>query len=104
VPTDWSSAESKELLARHLGGRLRDARSQTGETLADAATAAGITLAHLSDCERGRRLPSVTVLVALTDRYGILLTDLLDGVYPFGSANPPAGVPRPPADGRGHRA
>jgi transcriptional regulator with XRE-family HTH domain len=72
--------------------------------LAEAAQVAGITLAHLSDCERGRRLPSVVVLVALTERYDVLLTDLLDGVYPFGSTVPPADGPRPAADGRGPAA
>lgn len=68
--------------------------------MADAAEAAGITLSHLSDCERGRRLPSIPVLVALTERYEIVLTELVEGLYPFGSRTPPPDVPAPPSDGR----
>jgi transcriptional regulator with XRE-family HTH domain len=85
---------------RLLGRRLRDARIASELTLPAAAEGAGITKSHLSDCERGAKLPSMPTLLRIADLYEVLPVQLLDGVYPFGSHVRPAAIPAPPPDGR----
>lgn len=82
-----------------LGLALRARRSMLGLTLAQVARGAGLTEAHLSDCERGRRMPSVPALLAIADALDVLLVDLLQEVYPFGAARRPRRL-GPPPDGR----
>lgn len=61
-----------------LGVRLRELRTQRGERLADVAARAGISLAYLSDIERGRVAePSLGVLRRLSRALDVPLGDLL---------------------------
>jgi transcriptional regulator with XRE-family HTH domain len=57
-----------------------------GETLATLSEKAAISLPYMSDVERGTRLPSLDVLARIADALGCLATDLLAGVYPYGSS------------------
>lgn len=59
---------------------------------------------YISEIERGNKLPSLTALTALSEAYGLLVTDLLVDMYPFGSKRRPRTRVRPPQDGRSHRA
>lgn len=86
-----------------LGLRLRELRAGAGRTLARAAEDAGVSLSYLSDIERGRRLPALDVLDRICRAYGVLVSDALAGVYPYGTAEPPRALSRPP-DGRGREA
>ncbi|QWZ09676.1 helix-turn-helix domain-containing protein [Nocardioides panacis] len=97
---DWTSDSNKQLLARQLGRRLREARIDSELLLDQVAGLTGSSQQHISDCERGRRLPSIPLLVSLADAYQVLLVDLLVGVYPFGSATRPRRLPSKPPDGR----
>lgn len=65
------------LLRELLGGELRTERRRQGRTLADVAAAAGISMQHLSDVERGRKDPSSEMLAAITGSLGLPLVVLL---------------------------
>src|SRR3954449_6080269 len=83
-----------------LGVRLREFRKDRQERLEDVSAAVGLAVSHLSDVERGTKLPSVPALLALADHYGVLVTDLLQ-VYPFGVRSRPRRAQiKPPEDGR----
>lgn len=83
-----------------LGVRLREFRKEREQRLSDVAASVDLTVAHLSDIERGAKLPSVPTLLALADHYGVLVTDLLQ-VYPFGVKRRPRRAEiSPPEDGR----
>ena len=83
-----------------LGVRLREIRKEREQRLEDVSASVGLGVAHLSDIERGTKLPSVPALLALADHYGVLVTELLQ-VYPFGMTSRPRRARiKPPADGR----
>ncbi|WFB06823.1 XRE family transcriptional regulator [Streptomyces sp. LX-29] len=62
--------------------RLRDLRRRSGLTLEAAAQLAGLSPAHLSRLETGRRQPSLPMLLALARTYGTTVSDLLGEVPP----------------------
>jgi transcriptional regulator with XRE-family HTH domain len=68
-----------------LGDRLRDLRLDAQLGLPDLVARTGISMGHLSDCERGTKSLSLPALFAVAEVYGLLVTELLDGVYPYGS-------------------
>lgn len=86
-----------------MGLRLRELRQRVGLTLPVVAEEVGISVSHLSDLERGRTLPSLPLLLRLADQYQLETTELLSGLYPFGSSQPPDEMPPPPTDGRTER-
>jgi transcriptional regulator with XRE-family HTH domain len=65
------------LLRRAIGAALRRLREARGLTLRQVAAAAGVSLAYLSEIERGRKEPSSEVLAAVCRALGIPLVDLL---------------------------
>lgn len=79
------------LLRDLLGEQLRRLRHDQGRTLADVAAAAALSLAYLSEVERGRKEISSEVLAALCAALGISLADLLAMVR---DAMKPVGVDR----------
>jgi len=73
-------------LARHrLGGALRDLRVRREWTQSDLAKITGISVPTISAYELGRRKAPLEELVLICDAYDLLLTELLDGLYPYGS-------------------
>jgi transcriptional regulator with XRE-family HTH domain len=60
-----------------LGHVLRRTRLAQGRTLADVARAARVSLAYLSELERGRKEGSSEVLAAVCDALGIEVADLV---------------------------
>jgi transcriptional regulator with XRE-family HTH domain len=86
-----------------LGARLRARRTRAGLQLAELAERAGVSQAYLSDMERGRKLPTLPALDAVATALGTSAAALLRGVYPWGSAEPPAQPPSSPPDGRAGR-
>jgi transcriptional regulator with XRE-family HTH domain len=72
-----------------LGERLRDLRQEAGLSLPAVVERTGISMGHLSDCERGQKSLSLPALVAVADVYGVLVTDILRDVYPFGTRRAP---------------
>ena len=65
------------LLRWVIGECLRRARQGQGRTLRDVAEAAGVSIGHLSEVERGRKEPSSEVLDAICRALGLDLADLL---------------------------
>ncbi|ARF58196.1 helix-turn-helix domain-containing protein [Streptomyces gilvosporeus] len=62
--------------------RLRDLRRRSGLTLEAAARRVGLSPAHLSRLETGRRQPSLPMLLALARTYGTTVSDLLGETAP----------------------
>lgn len=68
-------------LWRHLvGDLLRRARLERGETLADVARRAGVSVQYLSEIERGRKDPSSEMLSAVLGALDRSVLDLASGV------------------------
>lgn len=71
-------AERTEPLLRLLvGGTFRRRREEQGRTLASVAADARVSIAYLSEIERGRKEPSSEVLMAVCHALGMRLADLL---------------------------
>ncbi|MEU7104061.1 XRE family transcriptional regulator [Streptomyces sp. NPDC046215] len=62
--------------------RLRDLRKRSGLTLEAAAGRVGLSPAHLSRLETGRRTPSLPMLLTLARTYATTVSDLLGEVLP----------------------
>ena len=82
-----------------LGRSLRAARTRSRRTLAELATATGLSQSYLSDVKRGRRLPTLDALDVCAAALDTCARDLLRGQYPWDAVPAPAD-PGPPADGR----
>ena len=63
-----------------IGRCLRLARLERRQTLREVAEAAGVSIGHLSEVERGRKEPSSEVLAAICLALGLDLADLLQAV------------------------
>ncbi|MFG2539698.1 helix-turn-helix domain-containing protein [Streptomyces sp. NPDC048511] len=78
--------------------RLRDLRRNRGLTLEGAAARAGLSPAHLSRLETGRRQPSLPMLLGLARVYGTTVSELLGEIPPERDAivrgGAPEGAPR----------
>lgn len=75
-------ARATEPLLRHLvGAILRAHREEQGRTLRDVAESARVSVAYLSEVERGRKEPSSEVLVAVCRALGLRLVDLVGAAH-----------------------
>ncbi|WP_081680551.1 helix-turn-helix domain-containing protein [Cellulomonas sp. URHD0024] len=71
-----------EPLLRHLvGAILRARREGQSRTLRDVAESARVSVAYLSEVERGRKEPSSEVLVAICRALGLRLVDLVGAAH-----------------------
>jgi len=61
-----------------LGSNVRRLREAKGWSQEDYADRAGIHRTYVSDIERGRRNPTITVVEKLARPFGIAVGDLLD--------------------------
>ena len=68
-----------------LGTRLRDLRLEQGVALKVIAKRAEISLAYLSEVERGRKLPAIDVLARIADALNTSVVELLRGIRPYDS-------------------
>lgn len=69
------------LLRRLVGAILRRRREAQGRTLRDVGTAARVSIAYLSEVERGRKEASSEVLVAVCGALGMRLVDLIGDAH-----------------------
>lgn len=69
-----------------VGPRLRAIRRRRDVTLAELATATGISVSTLSRLESGRRRPTLELLLPLARAHGVAMDELVDA--------PPTGDPR----------
>lgn len=63
-----------------LGTTLRDIRHEEGKTLRDVSAAAFISIAHLSDVERGAKEISSEFLEIIASNYNVPIHELLQRV------------------------
>ncbi|MGC5567766.1 helix-turn-helix domain-containing protein [Streptomyces sp. FR-108] len=75
--THSSDPPSAEEPPPTVAPQLRALRHRAALTLESAAAAAGLSPAHLSRLETGRRQPSLPMLLALARIYGTTVSDLL---------------------------
>ncbi|MFI0738917.1 helix-turn-helix domain-containing protein [Streptomyces sp. NPDC021100] len=73
--TGTDAPETEDLPA--VAPQLRALRTRSALTLEAAAARAGLSPAHLSRLETGRRTPSLPMLLALARTYGTTVSDLL---------------------------
>jgi XRE family transcriptional regulator, stress-response regulator len=64
-------------LREAVGNALRRRRQAQGRTLREVAAAAGVSLAYLSEVERGRKEASSEVLEAVCSALDLVLAELL---------------------------
>ncbi len=77
VTEERAAAPAEPLLRTLMGEVLRRTRKAQARTLQDVATQARISIAYLSEVERGRKEASSEVLVAVCRALDIRLVDLL---------------------------
>lgn len=76
-PSAPPTERAEPLLRLLVGAAFRRRREQQGRTLADVAADARVSIAYLSEIERGRKEPSSEVLLAVCHALGMRLADLL---------------------------
>ena len=81
LTTARSRRSVEPLLRRLVGAILRDRREDQGRTLRDVAEDARVSLAYLSEVERGRKEASSEVLVAICHALGMRLVDLVGAAH-----------------------
>lgn len=73
--------QSEPLLRELLGDILRRKRSERGRTLREVADDARMSLAYVSEVERGRKEPSSEILNALCGALDITILDLVGDAH-----------------------
>lgn len=83
-----AAGRAQEQTANAFGRRLRHWRTERGVTLRDVSDSSGISIAYLSDLERGKLVnPTLDTLTALADALSVSLNELL-GIEDEKSAQP----------------
>jgi len=67
---DFAHSESAQAIRAALGSVLRGRREATRRTLSEVAVEAGLSPAHLSEVERGRKEVSIERLIAVAHALG----------------------------------
>lgn len=75
-----------------LGGAVRRIREAKGLTQDQLATKAGVHFAYLSNVERGKKDPSVDVMIRLADALEVNLEDVTYWTVIYVVADDPAAV------------
>ncbi len=81
LPRHPSPTPRRPLLREVYGRLLRGLRTRQGRTLAHVSTAAGVSLAYLSEVERGLKEPSSEVLEAICVALGSSVTLLVGAAH-----------------------
>jgi transcriptional regulator with XRE-family HTH domain len=81
TPTARRARRRAPLLRTVYGGLLRGLRLRQGRTLAEVAADAGISVAYLSEVERGLKEPSSEVLDAVCWALGSSITSLIGAAH-----------------------
>lgn len=98
-PDSQANTEALRIGKLTLGAALRSRRQDADLRLKDVAAALGVTVAHVSDVERGRRTPSLELLLAWSTLLGTTVRNLTRSAYPWDRVERPE-LADPPPDGR----
>ncbi len=90
-----ATADEKKLVCERLGARIRDMRVAQDLTQARFAGMIGVARTYLNELESGKRIPSLSTLLKITQGLGTCLSDLFDGVDSASSSGYEAGQARP---------
>lgn len=71
-----------------LGRRLRQLRADAGMTLQEVASRAQLSMSYVANVELAQRQASLPALRRLAAAHNVLTVDLLQGVFPYGTADP----------------
>lgn len=74
---DNSGNLQPETISQHLGGRLKQLRSERGWSLESLAAASGVSRSMLSQIERDKANPTLAVTLRIARAFGLSLGDLL---------------------------
>ena len=80
-----------------MAERLREARAQRGLTLKEVAAHSSISVAHLSQVERGETIPSVPTLLSISSSLGVAPDYFFRPMTENGAATAAGQAGRPPA-------
>jgi transcriptional regulator with XRE-family HTH domain len=94
-----SPAPRRPLLREVYGRLLRGLRTRQGRTLAEVSARAGVSLAYLSEVERGLKEPSSEVLEAICVALGSSVTLLVGAAHRDLSGWPASTVEASPEEG-----
>ncbi len=80
LPNKGESLENlqPETISRHLGGRLKQLRTERGWSLESLAAASGVSRSMLSQIERDKANPTLAVTLRIAGAFGLSLGDLLE--------------------------
>ena len=81
LPRHPSPTARRPLLREVYGRLLRGLRTRQGRTLAQVSSAAGVSLAYLSEVERGLKEPSSEVIEAICVALGSSVTLLVGAAH-----------------------
>jgi transcriptional regulator with XRE-family HTH domain len=73
-----SKTQRVEAIASHLGGRVKQLRSERGWSLEALANASGVSRSMLSQIEREQANPTLAVTLRIARAFGLSLGDLLE--------------------------
>src|SRR5512134_300844 len=76
--TDRAPLEPTEAINRHLGGRVKNLRTERGWSLEALASASGVSRSMLSQIEREQANPTLAVTLRIAQAFGMSLGDLLE--------------------------
>jgi transcriptional regulator with XRE-family HTH domain len=99
VCTVNSVNESESDVAIALGRAMRETRVAAHRSLNSVAAEVGSSPSYVSDCERGRRLPSLDWLVRWATALETSVSAIMTDRYPFAAVARPLDL-APPPDGR----
>jgi transcriptional regulator with XRE-family HTH domain len=83
IPKGFSASRLSPLADQasvRFGARVRDLRKSAGLTQEGLASRASIDSKYVQDIERGDANPTLAMLVALAQAFGVSLAQLLDGI------------------------
>lgn len=81
LPTRARALRPRPLLREVYGSLIRRLRGRQGRTLSDVATRAGVSVAYLSEIERGLKEPSSEVLEAVCTALGSSIAHLVGAAH-----------------------
>jgi len=85
APSQSDDANGPEQINEQLGRRVKKLRTDRGWSLEDLALSSGVSRSMLSEIERERANPTLTVTFRIARAFGMALQDLIESAEPTAS-------------------